>query len=158
MTETPGSTDTTGHGVTVWEWLPLVRRARIPGPIKLGLLVVGSYAAPDGSGIYCGTARLAADCGVSYRTAGRYLSWGRTHQLLALARRGNRRRGRADEYRLTAGPDLHRLVDIPAEDDYRDLVAEVAEENRTASRARQAAARRRSTDTITTVDPRARPG
>jgi len=144
VTETPGSTDTTGYGVTVWEWLPLVRRARIPGPIKLGLLVVGSYASAAGTEIYCGVARLAVDCGVSYRTASRYLAWGRDHQLIELVKRGNRRLRQADEYRLIAGPDLHRLVDIPTEEEYRVLVAAMAADNRTSTRDR---ARRRSTAT-----------
>lgn len=132
------STDTADdRGVTQGAWMDMVRRSRISREIKLAMLAFGSYANADGTGIYCGVARLAADCGISYRTAGRYLSWGRRVGLVELVKRGNRRRRQADEYRLIVGSDLLQRVTIPDPDDYRALVGEIASANRTDSKQRQ---------------------
>ncbi|GIH51641.1 hypothetical protein SAMN05421833_12953 [Microbispora rosea] len=135
---TATSTDTLDeYGIPQGEWMGLVRRARIGRERKLAMLTVGSYANADGTGIYCGVARLAVDCEVSYRTAGRYFAWARNVGLVALVRHGNRRRGKADEYRLTASPELLHHLDIPDPDVYRKLVGDVAAANRADSNKRQ---------------------
>lgn len=135
MAESTDSAD--DRGVTQGAWMDMVRRSRISREIKLAMLAFGSYANADGTGIYCGVARLAADCGISYRTAGRYLSWGRRVGLVELVKRGNRRRRQADEYRLIVGPDLLQQVTIPDPDEYRALVGEIASANRADSKQRQ---------------------
>ncbi|WP_146607413.1 hypothetical protein [Spongiactinospora gelatinilytica] len=129
-------------------WTEAVRRARVGTELKLALLVVGSYANADGTGIYCGVARLAADCEVSYRTAGRYLAWMRRNGFLTLVQRGNRRRGKADVYRLTLATDVADRISLPDPDEYRALVGGISAANRADSAARQRrAAPAGSTDT-----------
>ncbi|GII89709.1 hypothetical protein Ssi03_76990 [Sphaerisporangium siamense] len=134
------STDTGDDvGAKQGEWNDVVRRARIGREKKLAMLMLSSYANSDGTSIYCGVARLAVDCGVSYRTAGRYLAWAREVTLLQMVKRGNHRKGRSDEYRLILGHLVNEKVTIPDPDAYRKLVGEIASANRADSKRRQSA-------------------
>lgn len=108
-------------GVDLGRWNELIRRARIGRERKLVALVFSSYAATDGTSIYCGVARLAVDCEIGYSTARRYLAWLREVGLIELVRRGNRKRGRSDEYRLILAPDLLEHLDLPDPTTYKDL-------------------------------------
>lgn len=136
-------------------WNEVIRRARISPELKLAMLVLGSYANADGTGIYCGVARLAVDCGVSYRTASRYLAWARRVGLVLLVKRGNRRRGWADVYRLILDPVLLDHIELPDPEQYRKLCGEIAAANRADTRRRQSAGRTREDASFTdTTDDR----
>jgi hypothetical protein len=116
-------------------WLELVRRARIHKDLKFACLTFASYADADGTGITCSRFRLAADLDVEVRTAERRLKWMRDAGLIEMTQRGNRRRGRADEYRLTAVPEITaKYLEAPDPAAYRKYIGELAEANRTASR------------------------
>ncbi|MEV5411028.1 helix-turn-helix domain-containing protein [Thermopolyspora sp. NPDC052614] len=141
-------------GISLGAWMELVRRARIEKERKLACLAFGSYANADGTGIFCGTARLAADCDVSYRTASRYLAWMREVGLVELVKRGNRRRKQADTYRLILGPQLSACVDLPNPDEYRKIVGDIAEANRADSKRRQRASREQAGSSTDTDDDR----
>ncbi|MEU7457558.1 hypothetical protein [Streptosporangium roseum] len=121
--------------------MELVRRSRIGTERKLALLTIGSYANTDGTSVFCGVARLAVDCEVSYRTASRYLAWARDSGLIEMVQRGNRRRGKADLYRLIADPVMLQRITLPDPDQYRQLIGDVAEANRAGANKRQRAGR-----------------
>src|SRR5690606_17634783 len=67
--------------------------------------MLATYADADGSRIFPGTARLAVACEIDYRTAKRCLAALRWLGLIRVVRAA-RRRGLADEYRLTIPGDL----------------------------------------------------
>lgn len=108
------------------------------------MLVVGSYADLDGTRVHPGRARLAADCEVTIRTAQRYLAWARGNGLITLVAPGNRRRGEADEYRLTLPADLMTRLILPTPQEYRQLIAKLLDEERAGTRARWARRRTRT--------------
>jgi len=113
------------YGASVGAWTSLVRRARLGPSRKAAALVVGSYANHDGTSIYCGGARLAVDLECSLATAKRHLTWLREVGLIERVRRANRRRGYADEYRLTFGPHLLEHIKLPSPTEYDALVQAV---------------------------------
>ena len=119
------------HGARLGTWLELVRRARIHKDLKYAALIFASYASSDGGRIHCSQARFAVDLDVDLRTARRRLKWLRDVGLVEMTKRGNRRRGLADEYRLTAVPDhTEKHLDAPNPDEYRKLIGQVAEAER----------------------------
>lgn len=119
------------HGARLGTWVELVRRARIHKDLKYAALIFATYAASDGEGIHCSQARFAVDLDVDLRTARRRLKWLRDVGLVEMTKRGNRRRGLADEYRLTAVPDLtEKHLDAPDPEAYRELIGQVAEAER----------------------------
>jgi len=124
--------------------MDVVRRARISAGQKLRTLAFGSYANADGTGIFCGGARLAADCGVCYDTASRHIRWMRDVGFAALVQRGNHRRGKADSYRLTLADGLLDRVEIPDPDQYRKIIGEIAEQKRAETKKQQARSRARA--------------
>jgi hypothetical protein len=129
-------------GATVGTWNALVRRARMTDKQKLSALLISSYANPDGTGIRCGVARLAADLGASYATGRRYLAWLRNVGLIELVQAGNRRRQTADVYRLIIGPDVLEHLEVLDPEAHKALGEGLREANREASqqRAKRAAA------------------
>jgi len=135
--ELPASTDITEHAATQGAWNELVRRARINREIKTALMMIGSYANADGTNVFCGVARLAADCDVSYRTAGRYFAFARNSGLIHLVKPGNRRRGQADLYRLILDPKLLEHIELPSPQEYREYIGKLAAANRASSKKRQ---------------------
>jgi DNA-binding transcriptional ArsR family regulator len=120
-------------GATVGHWNELVRRARLGGELKKAALVFSSYANADGTRVFCGVARLAVDCECSHRTAQRHLDKLRKVGLVELVRRGNRRRGLADEYRLILGSSLLDHVEIPSPAEYERLIDDVRQANKAKS-------------------------
>jgi hypothetical protein len=92
-----------------YEWERLVRRARLPKPVKLLALVLATYADPDGSRVRPGLPVLSAVTGDSERHVSRLLTT-LTDELglLELVARGGGRggKGRASVYRLTVPVDL----------------------------------------------------
>lgn len=125
-------------GTTLGAWAELIRRARIGRERKLACLVFASYGDADGRDIYCGVARLSVDCEIGYSTARRYLAWIRRAGLAEVVKRGSKRKRKADEYRLTFGPDILEHLDVPDPDVYRAMIDAVAETNRVATVKRQA--------------------
>ncbi|NED57837.1 hypothetical protein G3I24_43990 [Micromonospora aurantiaca] len=127
------------YAATAGAWLDLVRRARWGNHrLKLAALVVGSYAAADGTDVHCGVARLALDAEIGYSTARKYLAELRRIGLIELVARV-RRRGRSDEYRLILGPDVLEHLQVPDPDTYRRDAREVrtaAQRPRTATSCR----------------------
>lgn len=119
---------TDARPVSTWEWLAVVRRARLGRGRTLVLVMLATYANPDGTGIRPGRARVAADCELSVRTVHRHMTWARTVRLITLTRRGNRRRSEADEYRLTLPPDLETRVTVPTPEEYAALIAALSRE------------------------------
>lgn len=112
----------TTHGA----WCELVRRARLGPRLKASALVVASYASADGTGIFCGVARLALDAEIGYSTARRHLARLRELCLIECTAR-HRQRGRSDEYRLTFPPDLLAHVKVPDPAEYREMAHQLRE-------------------------------
>lgn len=141
------------HGMRLGAWLPLVRGARIPLELKAAALIFASYANADGTSVICSTARLAVDLDTDLRTAARRLKWMRDVGLIEMTKRGNRRRGHADEYRLTAIPEVtNKHLETPDPAAYKKLIGQVAEKNRRSSADRQRAKRARDKDSSTDTD------
>jgi hypothetical protein len=87
-------------------WEDIVLRARIGSATKLVALALKHHADPDGSNVRPGTARLAVLCDLGYVTVRRARKELLAAGLLEMVRRGNRRRGHADEYRLVLAENL----------------------------------------------------
>lgn len=124
------------HGARVGTWLELVRRARIPGDVKFVGITLATYANNDGTGIHCSVSRLAADTDMGYSTVRAKLAWLRKVGLVEIAKRGNRRRRLADEYRLIIRADLLEHVDVPDGERYKKLIGETSDAQREAGRER----------------------
>ena len=112
------------------DWVNVVRRAQLGPTVKLAALIIASYANPDGSKVFPGIARLAVQCGIDYRTAQRALSTLRNVGLIRLVRRGARRNGLADEYRLTLAEDLLDRCDVPSPAAERAAIQKVTDRHR----------------------------
>ncbi len=116
--------------VTLGAWNKAVRSARMGLKRKGISMLFGSYANNDGGSIKCGVARFATDMEASYATARRHIAWLREVGLVESVKAGNHKTGRADEYRLTLQPRTYELLDIPTDEQYRAMVADVSEANR----------------------------
>lgn len=107
-----------------YEWERLVRRARLPKPVKLLALVLATYADSDGSRVRPGLPVLASVTGDSERNVGRILRHlvDELGLLQQVARGGGRGgKGRASVYRLTIPVDLlDRLEMLSPEDSPAD--------------------------------------
>lgn len=119
----------------LFTWEDIVLKARISSTTKLVAFAIRTHANPDGSRVFTGTARLCVLCGVSYASVKRARQNLVHSGLLELVRRGNRRKGYADEYRLIIAEDVYdRLKWLsPSE------VAEAAEKINEARQAAEAA-------------------
>lgn len=100
-------------GARTRDWIDVIRRSRLTPTTKLVAHTIASRADPDGTHIYPGLARLVFESGVGYSTARRSMAELVKAGLLERVRRGNRRRGQADEYRLILAEDLFDRVDVP---------------------------------------------
>lgn len=103
-----------------YEWERLVRRARLPKPVKLLALVLATYADPDGSRVRPGLPVLASVTGDSERNVGRILrhlsdDLGLLRQVARGGGRGGK--GRASVYRLTIPTDLLDRIVLLSPDD-----------------------------------------
>jgi DNA-binding transcriptional ArsR family regulator len=101
------------HGAAVNEWVSVIRRACLQPTVKLVALTIASYADPDGTKVFPGIARLTVQCGVDYRSVQRALARLREARLIEMTRRGARRNGKSDEYRLILGADLLEKIHVP---------------------------------------------
>ncbi len=104
---------TDDYGAKVNEWVDVVRRARLGRTVKAVAMVTASYANADGTRVFPGIARLAVQCEIDYRTAQRALAVLRKAGLIEVVRRGARRSGKADEYRLILAADLLERCHVP---------------------------------------------
>lgn len=120
----------TRDDVTLGSWNEFVRRARIGQKRKLACLILSSYANNDGSAVHCGVNRLALDFEGGESTARRFLAWVRSVGLVRIAVKGNHRTGRADDYQLTIRPDTLDLITVPDPEEYKGMIATLAEKNR----------------------------
>lgn len=127
------------YGAGVNDWVNVVRRARLAPTTKLVALTLASYADPDGTKVFPGVARLVVQCRIRFSTARAGLADLRHAGLIERVRRGNRRRGQSDEYRLILAADLLERVDVPTPDEERAEIEQVKERNVSATRARQRA-------------------
>lgn len=100
-------------GASVYEWVNVVRRARLHATTKLIALLLATYADPAGTRIYPGIARLAIQSGHGYRTVQRELARLRAMGLIERLPRAGARRGWSDGYRLILGEQLLEKVDVP---------------------------------------------
>lgn len=133
------------HGARTGTWTDIVRRARLPMDLYAAALTLASYANADGTGIRCSVSRLAVDCGISYACSRKYFAKLRSLGLIEVAKRGNRRRGLTDEYRLILRQDLLDQLDLPNPEAYKRMVADVSriQQKTSAERARQFRQRKR---------------
>jgi hypothetical protein len=103
-----------------YEWERLVRRARLPKPVKLLAFTLATYADPDGSRVRPGIPVLASVTGDSERNVGRLLrvlvdELGLLRQVARGGGRGGS--GRASVYRLTVPVDLLDRLELLAPDE-----------------------------------------
>lgn len=137
---------------TVTDWLDLVRRARLGSTVKLVAFYLAGRANNDGTRIFPGIARAAIECEVSSAVVRRALKTLRDVQLIEVVRRGNRRAGKSDEYRLIIGVDVLDLVDVPTPDEHQGTILTLRDREREAQQRRQARlAHRRRTETTLTM-------
>jgi DNA-binding transcriptional ArsR family regulator len=134
---------------SVNEWVSVIRRARIGRTVKLVALTVASYADPDGGSVFPGRIRLAVECEVSESTIRDSLRTLREVGLIEVVRRGNRRRGQADRYRLILAPDLLERVDVLSPDAVREEIN--ARKDARAEREQERAHRRPAAKSGTTM-------
>lgn len=113
------------HGAAVNEWTNVVRRARLGRTTKLVALMLATYADSDGSKVFPGVARLVVQCEISHSRARAGLANLRQAGLIERVRQGNRRRGQADEYRLTFSADLLERITVLTPDEEREAIDRV---------------------------------
>lgn len=124
QTTTMSTDSVADRAITHGAWCDLVRRARLGREVTAAALLIASYAAADGTGIYCGVARMALDLEVGYSTARRYLARLRQLGLIECTARV-RRPGRSDEYRLTLPESLSDEVTVPDPAQYREMASQI---------------------------------
>lgn len=101
-------------GADVNTWINVLRRSRLHATTKLIAFIMASYASPDGTNIYPGTARIAIQARCSYRTVQVELQRLRAAGLIQAMPRLGMRRSWSTRYRLILGPDLLEKVDVPS--------------------------------------------
>src|ERR1700722_16867088 len=111
--EPPLKTGPADHGASVNDWVNVVRRGKLGPPVKLVALTIATYADPDGTHVFPGIARLAVQCELSYRAAQYAMATLRAAGLIELVRRGARRSGKSDQYRLILAANLLDRCDVP---------------------------------------------
>jgi hypothetical protein len=140
-------------GAKTGHWTELIRRARLPDGIKKTALIIATYANADGTGIWCGIPRLSVDCECSYRTAQRHLTTLRTAGLIQVTKRGNRRRGHSDEYRLTFGPHVLDYLPVLTPDEYEARIDAARAANRATTQQHYKRSRQAVDNPLSDVQP-----
>ncbi|SEC95156.1 hypothetical protein SAMN04489727_5729 [Amycolatopsis tolypomycina] len=90
----------------LFDWERMVLAARFSSTTKLVAFTLRTFANPDGTRVRPGIARLAVLCELSYASVKRARQELVRVGLLELVRRGNRRKGHTDEYRLIIADDV----------------------------------------------------
>ena len=146
--------DAENPGATVYEWAPVVRRARLADDpdldrdLKLYALYLSTYASPDGTRIYPGEDRAAVEMNRSRRTIARYNKTLRDLGLIEVARRGARKSGHSDEYRLILAADLlDRLPRLPTPAEHNARIIQLRDARR-AKAARSACHQKRHVEPV----------
>ncbi|QLQ37973.1 helix-turn-helix domain-containing protein [Micromonospora robiginosa] len=129
-----------------WEWLDLIRRARLGRTTKLVAVMLALYANEDGSKVFPGIARLSVVCELGYNTVKASLADLREAGWIERVGHGTLG-GRADEYRLTVTDG----APVPTPSDIERQIERIRSAKRGVRPSRQAA---RPTDD-TTVRPTA---
>lgn len=93
-------------------WFELIRRMRLEPGLKFSALTLGTFADGDGGDVRPGAARIAMDCGAGYSTVRRHLATLRRLGLIELVKRGNRKKGWVDLYRLAIPVDLLERLEL----------------------------------------------
>jgi DNA-binding transcriptional ArsR family regulator len=117
-------------GATVNDWTDVVRRARLGRTVKLVALLMASRANPDGTRVFPGVARLAVECEADYSTVRRALARLRGAGLIEVVRRGARRSGKSDEYRLIFAEDLLERCSVPDPAELKQAIEALAEKKK----------------------------
>lgn len=99
-----------------WEWLDVVRRARLGRTTKAVAVMLATYANQDGTRVFPGIPRIAVVCEVGYNTAQRCLTDLREFGLIERVYRAGAS-GKADEYRLILADGVGERVPTPAQID-----------------------------------------
>lgn len=92
-----------------FDWERVIRRADLPLSTKGVALLLASYADDKGRKVHPGEERLARVSGINARNVRRHVAKIRDLGLITRTSRANRKRGLADEYRLTVPVDLASL-------------------------------------------------
>lgn len=124
----------------LYQWERIVMAARLGPSTKLVAFALRTHADPDGTRVKPGLARLAVLTELSYATVKRARRELMRAGLLELYRRGNRRRGQGDEYRLILAEDVLERVEwlSPSQiEDAADAITEARAEAETARRAKK---------------------
>ncbi|WP_027934553.1 helix-turn-helix domain-containing protein [Amycolatopsis thermoflava] len=95
----------------IFAWERILLAARLPPTTKLVAFTLRTHADPDGTRVRPGLARLCVLTELSYATVRRARRQLVDVGLLALHKRGNRRLGKADEYRLILAEDVLERVE-----------------------------------------------
>jgi hypothetical protein len=107
-----------------WHWRPVVRRTLgLPKWAKYILLTAADYANADGTGVRPGTALLAVESESSYSRVQEAVRLAARAGLLFLARKGNRRKGQADEFWLILHPELMDRVTVETPTERKERAA-----------------------------------
>lgn len=116
--------ENTAYLAAPWHWRPVVRRTRdLPKWAKYILMTAADYANADGTGVRPGTALLAVESESSYSRVQEAMRLARRAGLLFLARKGNRRKGQADEYWLIFHPELMDRVSVETPTERKEQAA-----------------------------------
>lgn len=115
--------------LTVWQWIDVIRRARLGRTTTAVAIMLATWADPDGTNIYPGLPTLAVACEVDYKTAktcvAQLVSAGLLHPV-------PRRRGTRDNqgYRLTLADDLLDRTTVLSPTEFRSEAEKIRDANR----------------------------
>lgn len=120
----------------LFDWENLVLAARISSTAKLVAFAMKTHADLDGTRVRPGTARLCVLCGVSYASVKRARQELLGAGLLELVRRGNRRKGHADLYRLIIAEDIMDRGVLRLPNEIADAAEKITEDRQSAEATR----------------------
>ncbi|WP_043843768.1 helix-turn-helix domain-containing protein [Amycolatopsis taiwanensis] len=136
----------------LFSWERLVMASQLPATTKLVAFVLRTHADPDGTRVKPGLPRLAVLTGLSYETVKRARQELVRAGLLALHKRGNRRRGHGDEYRLIIAEDLLERLQWRTPSEIDAAAAEISTRRAEAEQTRRAKKHQGSADSPETTD------
>lgn len=111
-----------------FDWERAIRRIQFPSPLKackLVALMAATYASADGTNVYPGSRRLAADSQLSERTVRACLDHLRERGLIFRLSKGSNfgRQARASVYQLCLPENWETLFELIGEEPARDMWA-----------------------------------
>ncbi|SMD24193.1 hypothetical protein [Lentzea albidocapillata] len=132
----------------LFSWERIVLAARFSSSTKLVAFTMRTFADPDGTRVRPTIARLCVLTDLSYATVRRARQELLRAGLLQLAKRGNRRKHEADEYRLILADDIFDRLKWLTPSEINNATQEINEQRQAAE-----AARRRPKDQGSPVNP-----